>query len=83
MLTLFLLAPIVKAAENSGTALPPHTCAASMPATVAPAVFAMVLRIRIAEVGFETSRFRSNMCSAATTWCPSFFAASRMATRVE
>ncbi len=69
--------------ERAGIAVAPSSRAAKVPASVAPAVFAIVLRIRIADVGRAISRFIPSKRFAFAPSAGWSREASRTAFRVE
>jgi hypothetical protein len=73
----------VKAREKSNTKEVPSTLAAYIPASVAPAVFAIVLRMRIAVMGILISSFIASKRRAKSRCFPVVFTAARVPLCVE
>ena len=85
MLTLLTTIPLLFAITHAPSLDPsedPSTRSAYMPAKVAPAVFAIVLSINMAEIGTDMFFFRLIIERAAFSFAGSFFAASRRPIRV-
>ena len=75
--------PSVNTIENSRTFDPPQTLAAYIPASVAPAVLAMVFKIKIEEMGAAIFFFIFKNWEAIPCLSSLLFATSSVPTRVE